>query len=56
MILPSLKNPNILRIENSFGKDFASVVEKVTNINILQSVLGEESRQSSIEEKKGKIL
>ena len=52
LILPSLKNPNILRIENSFGKDFASVVEKATNINILQSVLGEVSRQSSIEEKK----
>ncbi len=50
--ITTLEKPNILRIENSFGKDFASVVEKVTNINILQSVLGEESRQSSIEEKR----
>jgi glycosyltransferase involved in cell wall biosynthesis len=50
--ITTLEKPNIRRIENSFGEELASIVEKASNINILQSALRKESQRSGIDEEK----
>ena len=50
--ITTLEKPDIPRIENSFGEKLASMIEKASNINILQSALGKSSEQSSIEQEK----
>jgi glycosyltransferase involved in cell wall biosynthesis len=50
--ITTLERPNIHRIENSFGDELASIVEKASNINILQSALGKESERSGIDKEK----
>jgi glycosyltransferase involved in cell wall biosynthesis len=50
--ITTLEKPNVHRIENSFGNKLAAMIEKASNINILQSTLGKKSEQSDIKGKK----
>jgi glycosyltransferase involved in cell wall biosynthesis len=50
--ITTLEKPNVHRIENSFGNKLAAMIEKASNINILQSTLGKESEQPDIVEGK----
>jgi glycosyltransferase involved in cell wall biosynthesis len=50
--ITTLEKPNFHRIENSFSIELAAILEKASNINILQSALGKESELSDTERKK----
>jgi glycosyltransferase involved in cell wall biosynthesis len=50
--ITTLEKPNVHRIENSFGNKLASMIEKASTINILQSALEKEPEQSDIEQRK----
>jgi glycosyltransferase involved in cell wall biosynthesis len=50
--ITTLVKPNIHRIEDSFGNKLAAIIEKASNINILQSALEKESERSDIEQRK----
>jgi glycosyltransferase involved in cell wall biosynthesis len=50
--ITTIEKPNIHRIENSFGNKLAAIIEKASNINILQSALKKEAERLDIERRK----
>jgi glycosyltransferase involved in cell wall biosynthesis len=43
--ITTFEKPNMLRLENSYGKEAASVVQKARNINVISSALSEQVDQ-----------